>query len=1007
METTLVKPGLESRFSGWAAVGIVLGLFFGTHPSSGQTYEVVHRFRTSGQMVSDEIASQSRLILASDGLFYGTTYWGGSAGFGTVYRMDSAGNVTTMHSFAYADGAMPAAGLVQSSDGFFYGTTARGGSHDLGTVFRMDLAGFVTRLHSFDGADGQYPAAALILASDGSFYGVASGGGKHGAGTVFRIGGAGGFETLHSFDRYVDGANSVGELLEANGSLYGTTKNGGAGDLGTVFRLDFAGQLTTLHVFAGTDGKYPCAGLIRAASGNLYGTTSRGGATGAGTVFRLDASDVLTKILSFDQYTDGAIPRGPLVQALSGDFYGTLSGGSAAYENGTVFRLADPGKLEIVHAFDGTDGVHPIVSLVEAPDGSLYGLTSSHFSLPDFFDDIPGTVFRLDTAGFGTLHRFGWQDGVGLSTPLLAATDGSLYGTTAEGGSSNLGTLFRIDASGDVVTLHNFEGGLDGAGPGYLIQASDGKIYGADWGGENEMGRIFRLEPSGGTTTTLHSFEGTDGAGPNALTESSDGKFYGTTATDSYGGYGSLFRIDASGDFALLGVFNPDGNGAHPSGALVEGSGKFYGTTTDGGRYGTGCVFSAGTDGDIISEYSFDYAGSDGAYPMAGLTDVDGDFWGTTSGGGDSEAGTVFVFRPHDVLPRHFFNGEDGAYPLAAPVLSSPDGHFYGTTALGGAAGKGTIFSMDYDGHVTTLYAFPGRMDGGNPNTALVQASDGFWYGAAGVIYRLSDATVAVNQIMPTSGPASGKAALILIGGGFAGNVAVTVGGGPGNEVTALDSTFLYLFTPTLSPGTLNDVAVTVPAPSLGTAIAIRPGAFFADFVDVPQIDPFHDFVEKIFREGITAGCAAGSYCPDGAVTRAQMAVFLLKSEHGAAYVPPPCTGLFADVACASMFADWIEQLAAEGITAGCGGGDYCPASPVTRAQMAVFLLKAKYGAGYQPPECAGVFGDVACPGLFASWIEQLASEKITGGCGGGSYCPDDPNTRGQMSVFLVKTFGL
>jgi hypothetical protein len=181
--------------------------------------------------------------------------------------------------------------------------------------------------------------------------------------------------------------------------------------------------------------------------------------------------------------------------------------------------------------------------------------------------------------------------------------------------------------------------------------------------------------------------------------------------------------------------------------------------------------------------------------------------------------------------------------------------------------------------------------------------------------------------------------------------------------------------------------------------------AYFADFLDVPQIDPFHDYVEKIVREGVTAGCGGGNYCPQDAVTRAQMAVFLLKSEHGAAYVPPPCAGVFDDVACPSLFADWIEQLAAEGITAGCGDGIYCPVSPVTRAQMAVFLLKTKHGTGYAPPACTGVFGDVACPSLFADWIEELAAEEITGGCGGGNYCPDNPNTRAQMSAFLVKTF--
>jgi hypothetical protein len=178
-------------------------------------------------------------------------------------------------------------------------------------------------------------------------------------------------------------------------------------------------------------------------------------------------------------------------------------------------------------------------------------------------------------------------------------------------------------------------------------------------------------------------------------------------------------------------------------------------------------------------------------------------------------------------------------------------------------------------------------------------------------------------------------------------------------------------------------------------------------FPDVPTSQQFYKFIENLFHNGITGGCGGGGYCPDSSVTRAQMAVFLLKSEHGPRFVPPPCAGVFPDVPCPSQFADWIEQLSAEGITGGCGGGNYCPANPVTRQQMAVFLLKAKYGSTYVPPACAGIFGDVPCPSQFADWIEDLSNQGITGGCGGGNYCPTSPNTRGQMAVFLVKTFRL
>jgi hypothetical protein len=243
---------------------------------------------------------------------------------------------------------------------------------------------------------------------------------------------------------------------------------------------------------------------------------------------------------------------------------------------------------------------------------------------------------------------------------------------------------------------------------------------------------------------------------------------------------------------------------------------------------------------------------------------------------------------------------------------------------------------------------------------------------------------------------------MTITGSGYAAGATVTVGGADaaGNVV---DAGTIGATAPALAPGTLNDLVVTNPDNSSVTV----PLAWFADFLDVPQADIFHAYVESIFRLGVTAGCGTGLYCRDAPVTRAQMAVFLLKSTNGPGFAPPACAGVFADTPCPGPFTDWVEQLAADGITGGCGGGNFCPSDPVTRQQMAVFLLKSEHGSGYAPPPCAGAFGDVACPGVFADWVEQLAAEQITGGCGGGNYCPLQPVTRGQMAVFLVKTLHL
>jgi hypothetical protein len=255
---------------------------------------------------------------------------------------------------------------------------------------------------------------------------------------------------------------------------------------------------------------------------------------------------------------------------------------------------------------------------------------------------------------------------------------------------------------------------------------------------------------------------------------------------------------------------------------------------------------------------------------------------------------------------------------------------------------------------------------------------------------------------MPASGAATGGAGIAISGTDLADPTTITIGG-VATPVTFVNDHSLNTTSPLLSPGTVNDIVATTPDGTTGTL----PKAWVADFLDVPNSHQFHAFVTKLVSNGITVGVGGGLYGIDQSTLRQQMAVFVIKAKHGLCYTPPPCSGVFADVPCSSNFAPWIEEMAAEGITGGCGNGNFCPMNPVRRDQMAVFLLKAEHGSSYMPPACSGVFGDVACPSTFADWIEQLAAESITGGCGGGNYCPLNPNTRGQMAVFIVKTFNL
>jgi hypothetical protein len=179
-------------------------------------------------------------------------------------------------------------------------------------------------------------------------------------------------------------------------------------------------------------------------------------------------------------------------------------------------------------------------------------------------------------------------------------------------------------------------------------------------------------------------------------------------------------------------------------------------------------------------------------------------------------------------------------------------------------------------------------------------------------------------------------------------------------------------------------------------------------FTDVPRTNPFYRFIETLLHHSVTGGCGANAYCPAGSTTREQMSVFVLVAREGSGYVPPACAvPVFSDVPAASPFCRWIEELARRGVAGGCGGGNFCPGDAVTREQMAVFVLRT-LDETLSPPACTTpVFDDVPADSPFCRWIEELARRGVVSGCGGGSYCPTQPVTREQMGVFISLTFGL
>ncbi|MGD0058246.1 MAG: choice-of-anchor tandem repeat GloVer-containing protein [Verrucomicrobiia bacterium] len=308
----------------------------------------------------------------------------------------------------------------------------------------------------------------------------------------------------------------------------------------------------------------------------------------------------------------------------------------------------------------------------------------------------PSGAFGQTLTNLWTFSNSGGQ-GFFPFASLVQATDGNFYGTVGSGGTSNNGTVFRITPTGSLTNLHSFAAsGSDGANPSAeLVQGSDGSFYGTTYsGGTSNNGTVFQITPTG-TLTSLHSFTGLDGSNPQAgLVEGSDGNFYGTTYLGGASGSGAVFRITPTGSLTNLHSFTgPDG--ANPQSALVEGTdGNLYGTTYAGGTSGSGVVFRITTSGSLTNLHSF--IGADGGNPWAALVlGSDGNFYGTSYKGGTNKDGTIFQITPSGSLTNlHMFaSGTDGAFPQDALIQAS-DGNFYGTTVNGGTNGVGTIFKL-------------------------------------------------------------------------------------------------------------------------------------------------------------------------------------------------------------------------------------------------------------------------------------------------------------------------
>jgi uncharacterized repeat protein (TIGR03803 family) len=429
------------------AVIVVLGvcLTIGGHlrAQSGAaefTYELLHTFAGmgDGSTPADGDTPAGRVLLASDGHFYGTTLFGGPYDLGTVYRLTKDGQVETVVAFGEVlnevtgemNGAFPSGGLVEFQ-GELYGTTESGGPFGEGSVYRVNLeTGGLTEVATFDSfaGTGAIPMGGLVVAN-GSLWGTTTLGSCspetfecNNLGTVFNVSlETGLLTTVYQFTTET-GANPVSGLTRApNGDLYGVTLGDEiSGPIpSTLFKVSSTdGSFELLTSFNGADqGRSPATRPLITADGILYGTTTQGGSGDQGVIYRFDpATNALSTVTDFSSTSSAGAFGAGLVE-VNGTLYGTANNGGSAASAGIVYRL-DGNLIVPIHHFDGISGLLPNNTLIAA-DGALYGTTGA----PE-----RGTIFRIVLAQ---------EDAATLALEPAQATYGGVAGLKATLSSSS------------------------------------------------------------------------------------------------------------------------------------------------------------------------------------------------------------------------------------------------------------------------------------------------------------------------------------------------------------------------------------------------------------------------------------------------------------------------------------------------------------------------------------------------------------------------------------------
>jgi uncharacterized repeat protein (TIGR03803 family) len=633
-----------------------------------------------------------------DGKLYGVASNGGLNNYGFIFSFNPVTlEYSTLKNFDKINGANPNGSLVQASNGTFYGTTSFGGSANNGVIYSFDPATRkLTKLKDFEFAEIRRPSGMLIQASDGKLYGMTL--------ALMTIeSGIFSYEPSTSTYTHLVNLGPGGyDLIQANdGKLYCTTAVGGSNDAGAIFSFDPTSQvLSKVKDFLIWDGKNPSGAMIQGKDNKLYGTTSSGGVNNLGVIYSYDpASSAFTKLKDFD--IPGSYP-GSLLQSSDDHLYGVT--GPGGDQTGIFSFDLSSSTITPVIQFDGRNGNYPVYNFTNGNDGKLYGITSRLENT-----SVDGLIFSLDLSNSTYLLVKDLRiapDGSNVTGALLQ-TNNNLYGMTTHGGTKGYGVIFSLDPASNLYTkLYDFDL-INGANPlGNLMQASNGILYGmTEIGGVNKKGVLFSFDIASSAYTKLKDFSFTDGTFPNGgLIQASDGKLYGMTKNGGSQTNGVIFSFDPEttiftnkGDFGS--GISETLPGGIPYGNLMQASNeKLYGMTTVADKDFKGSIFSY----DILSSgyNSIATLGSFAYVPYGNLIQgQDGKLYGTAASR-DVDGGVIFSIdsldpsSPLQITVLKDLNSADGSQPLGS-LLQASNGKLYGMTYKGGSTDQGVIFSVE------------------------------------------------------------------------------------------------------------------------------------------------------------------------------------------------------------------------------------------------------------------------------------------------------------------------